>query len=175
MSQASPLQWGAVGKSGTLWGFLTTFQTSWGTVGGYLGSYLNQVDEKGRVTLPAAFRKGAEAGATFILIHAHSDALTLYPNDNWGAVEARMRDLARRAPSKRHLLLSLTANAQEVTPDKQGRILIAERLRSHVGIETEALLIGALDKIEIWDPTRFARVVDGADGDSGDIAGSLFA
>ncbi|MFQ5530019.1 MAG: division/cell wall cluster transcriptional repressor MraZ [Gemmatimonadota bacterium] len=143
-------------------------------MGGYLGSYLNQVDEKGRVTLPAAFRKGAEAGASFILIHAHRDALTLYPSDNWGEVEGRMRDLARRAPSKRHLLLSLTANAQEVTPDKQGRILIAERLRSHVGIKGEALLIGALDKIEIWDPTRFEREVDGADGDTGDIAGSLF-
>ena len=52
-----------------------------GTVGGYLGSYLNLVDEKGRVTLPAAFRKGAQAGASFVLIHAHkSEALTLYPD-----------------------------------------------------------------------------------------------
>jgi len=170
--QYNGAQWGKVGFSGDL---LPPSSQRWGTVGGYLGSYLNQVDEKGRVTLPAAFRKGADAGASFILIHAHTDALTLYPSDNWGEVERRMRDLARRAPSKRHLLLSLTANAQEVTPDKQGRILIAERLRSHVGIQGEALLIGALDKIEIWDPARFTRVVDAADGDSGDIAGSLFA
>jgi len=143
-------------------------------VGGYLGSYLNQVDEKGRITLPAAFRKGAEAGASFVLIQAYPDALTLYPTENWGEVQQRMRDLALRRPNKRHALLSLTANAQEVTPDKQGRILIAERLRSQVGISTEARLVGALDKIEIWDPVRFERAIEGTEGDIGSIAGSLF-
>lgn len=143
-------------------------------MGGYLGSYLNQVDEKGRITLPAAFRKGAEAGCSFVLIQAHPDALTLYPSENWGEVQQRMRDLALRHPNKRHALLSLTANAQEVTPDKQGRILIAERLRQQVGISGEARLIGALDKIEIWDPARFARAVEGTEGDIRDIAGTVF-
>lgn len=143
-------------------------------MGGYLGSYLNQVDEKGRITLPAAFRKGAEAGASFVLIHAHPDALTLYPSENWGEVQLRMRDLALRSPDKRHALLRLTANAQEVTPDKQGRILITERLRAQVGVTGEARLVGALDKIEIWDPARFERAVEDTEGDSGAIARVLF-
>ena len=146
-----------------------------GKVSGYLGSYLNQVDEKGRVTLPAAFRKGAEAGASFVLIHAHkSEALTLYPDYNWGEVQERMRNLALSNPKKRHALLSLTANAQEVIPDKQGRILIAERLRLQVGITEEVRLVGALDRIELWNPESFARAVDDADGEVGDIAAGLF-
>jgi len=143
-------------------------------VGGYLGSHLNQVDEKGRVTLPAAFRKGAES-ASFVLIQVHSDALTLYPNAAWEEVEKRMRDHLRRAPQRRHEFLALTANAQEVTPDKQGRILISERLRTAIGLDSEALLIGALDKIEIWNPSRFGEDVGSSPGDLGEVAGRLFA
>lgn len=143
-------------------------------MGGYLGSHLNQVDEKGRVTLPAAFRKGSE-GTSFVLIQVHPDALTLYPNEAWEEVEKRMRDHLRRAPQRRLEFLSLTARAQEVTPDKQGRILIPERLRSAVGLGGEALLIGALDKIEIWSPSRFEEVVEDAPGDLGDVTGRLFA
>lgn len=143
-------------------------------MGGYLGSHLNQVDEKGRVTLPAAFRKGSE-GSSFVLIQVHRDALTLYPAETWADVEKRMRDHLRRAPQRRLEFLTLTANAVEVTPDKQGRILIPERLRSGAGLQGEALLIGALDKIEIWSPPRFDEVVGETQGDLGDAAGRLFA
>lgn len=143
-------------------------------MGGYLGSHLNQVDEKGRVTLPAAFRKGSD-GASFVLIQVHPDALTLYPSETWEDVEKRMRDHLRRAPQRRLEFLALTSRAQEVTPDKQGRILISERLRSAVGLGGEALLIGALDKIEIWSPAKFEEVVEDAPGDLDDVAGRLFA
>jgi len=143
-------------------------------VGGYLGSHLNQMDEKGRVTLPAAFRKNSD-GASFVLIQVHPDALTLYPIETWEDVEKRMREHLRRAPQRRLEFLALTANAQEVTPDKQGRILIPERLRTSTGLEGEALLIGALDKIEIWSPDRFDAAVGDAPGDLGDVLGRLFA
>ena len=143
-------------------------------MGGYLGSHLNQMDEKGRVTLPAAFRKNSD-GASFVLIQVHPDALTLYPIETWEDVEKRMREHLRRAPQRRLEFLALTANAQEVTPDKQGRILIPERLRTSTGLEGEALLIGALDKIEIWSPDRFDSAVGDAPGDLGDVLGRLFA
>ncbi len=89
-------------------------------MGGFLGSYLYQVDEKGRVTLPAAFRKGRDEFAPFVLIHVHEDALTLYPEENWLEVEVRLREHARRTPRARHFALGLTANATVLTPDRQG-------------------------------------------------------
>jgi MraZ protein len=143
-------------------------------VGGYLGSHLNQVDEKGRVTLPAPFRRETET-ASFVLIQVHAEALTLYPSDTWEGVDRRMREHLRRAPDKRHAFLALTANAQEVSPDKQGRILLPERLRTRADIQGEALLIGALDKIEIWSPERFENAVGDGPGDLGALLGSLFA
>ncbi len=144
-------------------------------MGGFLGSYLYQVDEKGRVTLPAAFRKGRDEYAPYVLIGAHDDALTLYPAENWVEVERRLRENARRTPRARHYLLSLTANARELTPDRQGRILIPERLREHAGIREEALLVGALDKIEIWSPERFETSTGETDGDIGELFAGIFA
>jgi MraZ protein len=130
-------------------------------MGGYLGSYLYQVDEKGRVTMPAAFRRGQND--SFVLVQFHGDALTLIPNENWREVEAGLREMLKRKPDARHFLLRLTANAHEVTPDKQGRVLIPERLRSSAGISSEVQIVGAFDKIEIWDPRRFEEATSSGD------------
>ncbi len=143
-------------------------------MGGYLGSYLFQVDEKGRITLPAAFRRDSET-QSFVLIQAQPDALTLYPDDTWAEVQERLRSLARRAPRSRHRILGLTANAIEVIPDKQGRILIPDRLRTGAGIHDEAQVVGAIDKIEIWDPERFSQLVDETGDDFGDRLAGIFA
>jgi MraZ protein len=143
-------------------------------LGGYLGSYLFQVDEKGRITLPAAFRRDSET-QSFVLIQAQPDALTLYPDDTWAEVQERLRSLARRAPRSRHRILGLTANAIEVIPDKQGRILIPDRLRTGAGIHDEAQVVGAIDKIEIWDPERFSQLVDETGDDFGDRLAGIFA
>ena len=130
-------------------------------MGGYLGSYLYQVDEKGRVTMPAPFRRGQSD--SFVLVQFHGDALTLIPNENWRDVEGGLREMLKRKPDARHFLLRLTANAHEVTPDKQGRILIPERLRTSAGIGTEVQIVGAFDKIEIWDPKRFRDAMSRSD------------
>lgn len=143
-------------------------------MGGYLGSYLYQVDEKGRVTLPAAFRRDSET-QSFVLIQVQPDALTLYPDETWADVQERLRSLARTAPRSRHRVLGLTANAVVVVPDKQGRILIPDRLRAGAGITDEAQVVGAIDKIEIWDPERFSRVMTDTGDDFGDRLAGIFA
>jgi MraZ protein len=126
---------------------------------GYLGSYLHQVDDKGRVSLPAAFRGEAENGS-FVLVHAHAEALTLYPQDAWVSVEARLLALLRDDPRARPYVLAVTANAIEVSPDRQGRILVPQRLQEAVGLEGAALVVGVIDRIEIWSPERFRGEVE---------------
>jgi MraZ protein len=128
---------------------------------GFLGSYLHQLDEKGRIALPATYRRSAGDDG-FVLIHALEPALFLYPADTWAEVEERLRELMRRQPEARSSILSLTANAVEAVPDKQGRILIPERLQRSALLSGEALIVGALDKIEIWNP----EVFEGATGEA---------
>jgi MraZ protein len=125
---------------------------------GFLGSYVHQVDEKGRLSLPATFRRGATEGP-LVVVQVHDSALTLYPETTWGEVESRLLELLRRQPESRPYVLGITANAVEVVPDKQGRILVPQRLLNAIGVGETALLVGVIDRIEVWDPQSFGTAV----------------
>jgi len=140
---------------------------------GYLGSYLHQIDDKGRLSLPAAFRRES-ADSSLVLVKVQPDALTLYPPDTWQDIQQRMLSVLRRDAKQRHKILQITASATEVAPDKQGRIPIPPRLREAVGIDGAALVVGALDRIEIWDPDRFEATVGTAE-DEENLIGQIFA
>ncbi len=120
----------------------------------FLGTFKHQIDAKGRISLPALFRRGHEA-EPFVLIHVQPHSLSLYPAEEWKEFRAELKSMKRRE-EYRDQVIALTASAVPVVPDKQGRILIPERLRDAVDLGSEALVVGALDHIEIWDPERFA-------------------
>lgn len=128
---------------------------------GYLGSYLHQIDEKGRLNLPASFRR-ENPECPLVLVHVFEDSLTLYPEPAWAEVQTRLRELLRLQPASRSYVLRVTANAVEVTPDKAGRILVPQRLQEAVGIAGPTLVVGAIDRIELWNPDRFAAATQAA-------------
>lgn len=140
---------------------------------GLLGSYLHQMDEKGRLSLPAAFRREA-ADRPMVLVQVHEEALTLYPAAAWEGVESRLRELMRLQPGSRAWVLGVTANATEVAPDKQGRILVPQRLMSAVGLDGSALLVGVIDRVEIWNPSRFESQVSSGPADYERFAHQVF-
>lgn len=132
---------------------------------GFLGSYRHQLDSQGRVSLPAPFRKGRD-GEPFVLLQAqpHAEtALSLYPDEAWKDVEAQLREMSSREPRFRYDVLRVTAGAVQVSPDAQGRILIPERMRNAVGLGTEALVVGAINHVQIWNPEAFEAVTMGGD------------
>jgi MraZ protein len=127
-------------------------------LGRFLGSYLYQLDEKGRVSLPAAFRREA-ADQRFVLLQAYAPALALYPEGEWLQVEERVRDLLKHQPEARMWVLRMMSSAVECAPDSQGRILIPARLKEAAQLDTQIMLVGAIDKIEIWNPNLFDTAV----------------
>ena len=131
-------------------------------LGKFLGSYLYQLDEKGRVALPAAFRREA-ADQRFVLVQPYPPALALYPEGEWLQVEDRVRDLLKHEPGARMWVLRMMSGAVEVAPDGQGRILIPARLKEAAQLDQQAMLIGAIDKIEIWNPGLFESASTEAD------------
>jgi MraZ protein len=121
---------------------------------GFLGSYTHQIDEKGRLSLPASFRRdGGEE--PLVLVHVYPESLTLFPRPVWSEMEERLRDMLRRNRNARAYVLKVTANATEVVPDKQGRIMVPPRMQREVGINGPTLIVGAIDRIELWSPERF--------------------
>jgi MraZ protein len=141
---------------------------------GFLGSFQHQIDDKGRLSLPAPFRRG-NAEQPLVLVHVFPDALTLYPHAAWAEVEGRLREMLRLQPQSRPWVLRVTANAVEVVPDKAGRILVPQRLQEAVGINGPTLVVGALDRIELWDPARFAAVTDAPVPDAERFIHQIFA
>lgn len=127
----------------------------------FLGSYTYQLDDKGRVSLPAAFRNVA-ADQRFVLIQVTPPALSLYPETEWVKVEERLSEMMRKQPESRPFLLTLLASAVEVSPDGQGRILIPAALREAGRLNGQVQMIGAIDRIEIWNPTDFQAVAEQA-------------
>ena len=140
---------------------------------GFLGSFRHQIDDKGRVSLPASFRRDA-AEQPLVLVQVHPNALTLYPQATWEGVEGRLRELLRLQPSSRPYVLSVTANAVEVAPDKQGRILIPQRMLQAVEIAESALLVGSIDRVELWNPDRFDAIVSQGGAEFERFSGQVF-
>lgn len=128
--------------------------------GKFLGSFQHQLDEKGRVSLPAQFRREA-TDQRFVLVQAYPPALALYPETEWLEVEDRMQTMMRD-PSARMWVLSVMSNTVELSPDAQGRILIPAALRSAADLDGQVLLVGAINKVEIWNPAKFEAEVQGA-------------
>jgi MraZ protein len=62
----------------------------------------------------------------------------------------------------------------EVSPDSQGRILIPSRLQEAGNLSGQVLLVGAIDKVELWNPSDFAGAVDGEEESFERYAGQIF-
>lgn len=141
---------------------------------GFLGRYDYQVDEKGRVSLPAAFRREAD-GERFVLLQWRKPFLTLFPEDAWRRVQTKLLEQRRTSPGAEPYFRRITSTATEVVPDRQGRILVPSRLREMAGLQDEVALIGALDRIELWDPEEYSEHVPDAEADvPQEIASEVF-
>ncbi|RMH17138.1 MAG: division/cell wall cluster transcriptional repressor MraZ, partial [Gemmatimonadetes bacterium] len=88
----------------------------------FLGRYEYQLDDKGRVSLPSAFRREADCDR-FVLLQWKPPALTLFPETTWKSAQERLLQFRRSQPEAWGEILRLTSSAVEVSPDKQGRIL----------------------------------------------------
>jgi len=117
------------------------------------------MDEKGRVSLPSAFRKEAD-GERFILLQWERPYLTLFPEKVWTEVQQRLLEYRRKDPSAWNHVREITSNAVEVSPDKQGRILIPSWLQEAASLEGAVLLNGNIDRVEIWNPEKYRAAVD---------------
>lgn len=129
----------------------------------FLGSYTYTLDDKGRVSLPAPFRRDVEE-QRFVLLQVYEPSLALYPERAWREVEDRLRNLLRNDPEARSWVMRVLASAVEVSPDSQGRILIPARLQEAAGLGGQVLMVGMIDKVDLWNPSDFEGAVEGKEG-----------
>ena len=131
------------------------------------------MDPKGRVSLPSAFRREAD-GDRFVLLQWEPRYLTLFPEEKWQQVQQNLLEFRRSDPDAWHNVRLIIANAVEVSPDKQGRILVPAALQEAAELSGTVLLSGNLDRVELWDPGVYREVVQSRAGDMQQFAHKLF-
>ncbi|MEY4401833.1 MAG: MraZ protein [Actinomycetota bacterium] len=124
----------------------------------FVGVHERQLDPKGRVALPAAFRPRLEPRC-YLTLGADKcvDVLTA---EAFEQVANDAMEKVRRGEMNRNQQRALAANAVEVTIDAQGRINIDEKLRNYAGLslDSKVIISGSFDRCEIWDPSRHERM-----------------
>lgn len=123
----------------------------------FKGSHNYSVDNKGRINLPAKLRKyvSAEANDTFVITRGFEKCLFVYPLDEWNKLEQHLRSLSSYNPQDRLFMRVLLEHATESQLDGQARVTIPQQLLDYAGIKSEVRIIGALDKIELWNATVY--------------------
>ena len=128
----------------------------------FKGQASYSVDGKGRVAIPAKMRAvlAPEAKGTFTMTRGFERCIFLYPLDEWERMEAEIAGLNMYSRQSRDFVRSFLRWADEVTLDAQGRVPLTRQLMEYAGIGDKALIIGALDRIEIWNPDAFDKYMD---------------
>jgi len=119
----------------------------------FIGEYNYSLDSKGRVNIPAKFRQSLSKDNknTFIATRGQDPCIWIYPLAEWKKIELELRNLSSVSGIHRTFVRQIARSATPSTCDKQGRIMINPSLISYASIDKEALIIGMINKIEIWN------------------------
>src|SRR5262245_63845649 len=154
-------EWANVVDGGAKW---STVARSGGKVepgGGarmFVGSYTPKLDEKNRLFLPAKFRDQLAEG--LVVTKGQDFCLNVFPIADFAAMTNRIQEAPLTVRQAREYGRFLAMRATEDKPDKQGRITIPPLLKEYAGLDREVVVIGALNRVEIWDPDRIAARED---------------
>ncbi|MCH8613244.1 division/cell wall cluster transcriptional repressor MraZ [Arsenicicoccus dermatophilus] len=121
----------------------------------FLGTHTPRMDDKGRLFLPAKFRERMADG--LVVTRGQERCLYVFPMDEFVRVSQQLRTAPMTSKAARDYLRVFLSGASDETPDKQGRITIPANLREYAGLSRECTVIGAGDRVEVWDTTAWDR------------------
>jgi MraZ protein len=125
----------------------------------FKGTYRHRIDPKGRLPVPAAFRRALGEGTPAVVLTLLDQCLAAYPPREWSRLEEQLRSLPAFSKPAKALTRLLTSRAVDCELDVQGRILLPAALRAAAALEREALVVGVLNRFEVWAPARWDAFV----------------
>jgi len=119
----------------------------------FYGEYQHTIDRKGRAILPSKFRDTAQTNfiEKFFVTRGLDKCLFMFAEDEWKNQEQKFKSMPFTRQESRRFNRIYFSGAVELTPDKQGRILIPQYLKDFAAIKRDIVLIGVANRIEIWD------------------------
>ncbi|MEW9797210.1 division/cell wall cluster transcriptional repressor MraZ [Alteromonas sp. CYL-A6] len=129
----------------------------------FRGANAINLDTKGRLAIPTRYRQSLLDdcdGQLVCTVDTQQSCLLLYPLPEWEEIELKLSKFSSMVPAERRMQRLLLGYATEGEMDKSGRILIPPPLRQHAGLSKEVMLVGQLNKFEIWDAAVWAEQIE---------------
>lgn len=124
----------------------------------FFGRYEHSLDVKGRVILPARFR--GDLGSHAFLSKHNERCLALWTPEEFDKKLAEMEQLQETGRQERNLARVWAAGSTEVEIDRQGRLAIPATMREFARLEGDVLVMGAINRVELWDPSLWSEQVE---------------
>lgn len=127
-----------------------------------IGEFNHTMDSKGRVIFPQKLRE--IIGDKFIVSKGLDNCLFVYSLEEWSILSEKIKSMP--LSKSRNIQRFLFSGAIEVEPDKQGRILISSNLRKYAFLQKELIIVGASNRAEIWDKSKWYQMCSDIDSSS---------
>lgn len=126
----------------------------------FTGEFSYTVDAKGRVNIPSKFRKvlSVDNEDTFVITRGIDPCVWVYPIVVWQKIENDLKNLSSLSAINRTFVRNTVRYATPLTYDGQGRIQLTNNLINYAELGKKTLIIGMVNKIEIWNPERLKEI-----------------
>ena len=138
----------------------------------FMGEFHHNLDDKSRLVIPSTFR--FELGDKFIIACGLEKCLYVYSNDEWNKIVNKLNTLPFTKKDVRTFMRTFFSGAVIAELDKSGRALIPSNLLDYAGLSKECVIIGANDRLEIWDKNEWDAFLNESKEKLSDIAENLF-
>ncbi|NMH59222.1 division/cell wall cluster transcriptional repressor MraZ [Alteromonas ponticola] len=129
----------------------------------FRGANAINLDTKGRLAIPTKYRQPLLDdcnGQLVCTIDTQQSCLLLYPLPEWEEIELKLSKFSSMVPAERRMQRLLLGYATEAEMDKNGRFVLPSPLRLHAGLEKEVMLVGQLNKFEVWSAENWAGQIE---------------
>ena len=138
-----------------------------------IGEYHHNIDEKGRLIIPAKFRE--EIGESFVVTKGLDGCLFVYSLVEWEKIVNKLKKLPFTKKDSRVFSSFFLASATVCEFDRQGRINLMNSLTLYAGLKKECAIIGVNDRLEIWDLDKFNNLMKENEKELDEISENLFS
>lgn len=122
----------------------------------FKGTYEYRIDAKGRLPVPAPFRRLLEHdGQTSLVVTSLDQCLGIYTLAEWTRLERQLVEMPAFEKTSKALMRRLASLAADCVLDQQGRILIPPILRRTASLDKEVVIVGVLNRFEVWAPAAW--------------------
>ena len=130
----------------------------------FTGTYYYTLDPKGRIVIPAPLREvlSTKYGSSKIYITnaAFDKCLHIYPESEWGLLEEKIKGKPTTDPAIQYFMRRVFSAAVPCDTDKNGRVMVPYELRLNAGIDSDIVIVGLMDRLELWDKQRWDAITD---------------